>query len=388
MSKILAIASSNVRRLLRERSNIFFVFIFPIALILLIGAQFGGDFAPGVGVFQADDDPLADAITEEIRSEDSLAVTGFESSDELTEAVERGTVQAGVAIPAGVSGLAEAGTQVEVEFLARPDGAGPQLQSIVSAAVARVMTPVAAAQFGAEKTESSFDEALTLARSQTALAPGLEMETTAVGDALFPSTLGRFDLGAAQQLVLFTFLTALAGSAALILTRKLGVSRRMLSTPTSTGTIVSGEGAGRWAVAMVQGLYIIAVTYLLFRVDWGDPLGALLILVAFSAVGAGAGMLMGAVFSNDQQAGGIGVVVSLGLAALGGCMLPIELFSPTMTRVAHLTPHAWALDGFAELVRRDGTVADILPELGVLTVYAAVLLVLAGWRLRQVLTRP
>ena len=388
MSKILAIASSNVRRLLRERSNIFFVFIFPIALILLIGAQFGGDFAPGVGVFQADDDPLADAITEEIQSEDSLAVTVFESSDELTEAVERGTVQAGVAIPAGVSGLAEAGTQVEVEFLARPDGAGPQLQSIVSAAVARVMTPVAAAQFGAEKTESSFDEALTVARSQTAMAPGLEVETTAVGDALFPSTLGRFDLGAAQQLVLFTFLTALAGSAALILTRKLGVSRRMLSTPTSTGTIVSGEGAGRWAVAMVQGLYIIAVTYLLFRVDWGDPLGALLILVAFSAVGAGAGMLMGAVFSNDQQAGGIGVVVSLGLAALGGCMLPIELFSPTMTRVAHLTPHAWALDGFAELVRRDGTVADILPELGVLTVYAAVLLVLAGWRLRQVLTRP
>ena len=302
--------------------------------------------------------------------------------------MERGTVQAGVVIPAGASGGAEAGTQVEIEFLARPDGAGPQLQSIVSAALARVMTPVAAAQFGAEKTESSFDEALTVARSQTALAPGLEVETTAVGDALFPSTLGRFDLGAAQQLVLFTFLTALAGSAALILTRKLGVSRRMLSTPTSTGTIVSGEGAGRWAVAMVQGLYIIAVTYLLFRVDWGDPLGALLILVAFSAVGAGAGMLMGAVFSNDQQAGGIGVVVSLGLAALGGCMLPIELFSPTMTRVAHLTPHAWALDGFAELVRRDGTVADILPELGVLTVYAAVLLVLAGWRLRQVLTRP
>jgi hypothetical protein len=31
---------------------------------------------------------------------------------------------------------------------------------------------------------------------------------------------------------------------------------------------------------------------------------------------------------------------------------------------------------------------DILPELGVLAVYAAILLVLAGWRLRTVLTRP
>ncbi|MDF2728801.1 MAG: hypothetical protein K0T01_587 [Acidimicrobiia bacterium] len=388
MRKILAIAGSNVRRMLRERSNIFFVFIFPIALILLIGAQFGGDFDPGVGIHQEDEGPLAAAITEEIQSDDSLAVTIFETRDELLDAVERGTVQAGLFIPAGASGRAEAGEQVELGFVARPDGAGPQLQSVVSAGVARVMTPVGAAQFGAEKAGASFDEALEVARSQTDAAPGLDVETIAVGEALFPTTLGRFDLGAAQQLVLFTFLTALAGSAALILSRKLGISRRMLSTPTSTGTIVGGEGAGRWAVAMVQGLYIVIVTYLLFRVDWGDPWGALLILVAFSAVGAGAGMLMGATFKNDQQAGGIGVVLSLGLAALGGCMLPIELFSPAMTRVAHLTPHAWALDGFAELVRRDGTVADILPELGVLVVYATVLLLLASWRLRAVLTRP
>jgi ABC-2 type transport system permease protein len=374
--------------MLRERSNIFFVFIFPIALILLIGAQFGGDFAPGVGIYQADDDPLATAVSDEIRSEESIAVTEYQSREELTTAVERGTVQAGVLIPAGVSEVAEEGGQVEVEYLARPDGAGPQLQSVVSAAVARVMTPVAAAQFAAGETGASFDDALDVARSQTELAPGLEVETVAVGESLFPESLGRFDLGAPQQLVLFTFLTALAGSAALILSRKLGVSRRMLSTPTSTGAVVVGEGAGRWAVAMVQGLYIGVVTYVLFRVNWGDPWGALLILVTFSAVGAGAGMLMGALFSNDQQAGGIAVVLSLGLAALGGCMLPIELFSPTMTRVAHLTPHAWALDGFAELVRRDGTVADILPELGVLTAYATVLLVLAAWRLRVVLTRP
>jgi hypothetical protein len=32
-------------------------------------------------------------------------------------------------------------------------------------------------------------------------------------------------------------------------------------------------------------------------------------------------------------------------------------------------------------------VLDILPELGVLTAYAAVLLLLASWRLRVVLTR-
>ena len=145
---------------------------------------------------------------------------------------------------------------------------------------------------------------------------------------------------------------------------------------------------GRWATAMVQGLYIAVATFLLFRVNWGDPIGAFLIVVTFAAVGAGAGILMGAVFKNDQQAGGIAVVLSIGLAALGGCMIPSELFSPTMQSIAHITPHAWALDGFAELVRRGGTTLDILPELGVLSAYAAVLLVLAGWRLRVAITRP
>jgi ABC-2 type transport system permease protein len=97
---------------------------------------------------------------------------------------------------------------------------------------------------------------------------------------------------------------------------------------------------------------------------------------------------MGATFANAQQAGGFGVMAGLGVAALGGSMLPLELFSPTMQRIAHLTPHAWVLDGFAELVRRGGTVTDILPELGVLGAYAAVLLGLAAWRLRVAITRP
>lgn len=386
--KVFAIAGSNVRRMLRERSNIFFVFIFPLALILLIGAQFGGGVDPVIGLFLADDDQLAVAIAEEVESEDSLDVRRFETTEELTASVEQGTSQAGLFLPAGMDQKAEAGEPVEIGFVSRPDGFGPQVQSVIGAAVSRVMTPVTAAQFASEKTGAAFNEALEVAMAQEQAAPGLGVEVTAVGEALFPATLGRFDLGASSQLVLFVFLTALAGSAALILSRQLGISRRMLSTPTSTWTIVVGEGTGRWAVAMVQGLYIILVTFLIFRVDWGDPLGAALILITFSAVGAGAGMLVGAVFSNDAQASGISIVLSLGLAALGGSMLPVELFSPTMQKVAHITPHAWALDGFAELVRRDGTVVDILPELGVLAGYAVVLLVLAAWRLRIALTLP
>ena len=386
--KVLSIALANLRRMLRERSNIFFVFIFPIALILLIGVQFGGGFEPVVGVVASEPQGLSEIIVDEVAATDGIDTRHFESEEELVTAVERGNVQSGVFIPPDLEETVASGGQAEIGFITRPGGFGPQLQSMVSSKISRVMKPVGAAQFAVSETDRSFDVALDHARALAPAIPEIAVETRTVGEALFPPTMGRFDLGAPQQLVLFTFLTALAGSAALILSRQLGISERMLSTPTSVNTIVAGESAGRFTVAFLQGIYIMGLTWIIFRVDWGEPVGALLLLFVFAAVGAGAGMLMGAVFDNDQQAGGIGVVLGLGLAALGGAMLPLELFSPTLRKVAHITPHAWALDGFAELVRRDGDTLDILPELGMLALYAAVLLGLAAWRLRIAITRP
>jgi ABC-2 type transport system permease protein len=385
--KALAIAGANVKRLLRERSNIFFVFIFPIALILLIGAQFGGGVLPVVGIHSAGDGLINDAVIEELDSLESIDVRVYDAGDDLTEAVERGFASAGVFLPGGMDETAASGDLVEITYVVRPDGFGAQLQSVIGAAVAEVMKPVGAANFASAETSTEFAETFETASGLAPETPGVMVTVSTVGEALFPETLGRFDLGASQQLVLFVFVTALSGSAALILTRQLGISRRMLSTPTSVGTILAGESLGRFGTGLVQGLYIMAATLIVFGVNWGDPLGAALLLITFCAVGSGAAMLMGSIFRNEQQAGGIAVVLSLALAALGGAMVPIELFSPTLQRVAHLTPHAWALDGFAELVRRDGTVMDILPELGVLVLYAAVLLVLAAWRLRAVITK-
>ena len=214
----------------------------------------------------------------------------------------------------------------------------------------------------------------------------MQVVTTTAGTAIFPETLGRFDLGASSQLLLFIFLTSLTSAVALIETRRLGLSRRMLSTPTPARTVIFGEALGRFGVAIVQGLFIMLGSLIVFGVDWGEPLGSAALLVSFALVGAGAGMLLGSVFRTEQQAGAIGILAGLGLAALGGCMFPLELFSPTMQTVAHVTPHAWAIDGYAELIRRDGSLVDVLPYVGILLAYAAVLLGLAAWRLRRAIT--
>lgn len=380
--KTLAIAAAGLRRMFRDRSNYFFVFILPLGIIVIVGSLFGSGFRPSIGLVSPPSD-VAEMLAQRIEDMDDVDVVRYDSTADLTRAVERSNAQAGVVIPADFDQVLASGETGQVGFVARPDSAGPQLQALVSALVTEFSYQVTSARIAGDELSVGVPEAV---ERSGVLAP-IEVDVSTVGEPIFDGALGQFDLGASSQLILFMFLTGLTGSAALIQSRQLGVSRRMLSTPTAARTIIVGEALGRFGVVAVQGLYILFVTLIVFGVNWGDPLGAAAVMTLFGLGAAGAAMLMGSVFRNDQQAGGVGVMLGLGLAALGGAMVPVEVMPAGMQQVAKATPHAWALDAFAVLVRQQGSIVDIVPQLGVLSLFALGFLSLAAWRFRVVLTR-
>jgi ABC-2 type transport system permease protein len=375
--KIWVIATTELRRFLRDRSNIFFVFMFPLLLVLLFGLMFGGSFSTQVGVTGGGGDLRPEVMA--AFAEAGFVVSEFETSAEGEGQVER----------ALISSLVVFESETEVTIIAR-EGEGIDVATVVSSAVAKFSVVRRAELFIDEQLGGGGAEAVAAVKGVVPLVvvvSAASAETTS-SDPFegYNEPATQFDFGAPQQLVLFTFLTSLASSGALILTKKLGVARRMISTPTSVTKVLLGETLGRYLIALVQATFIIAGTALLFGVQWGDPLAVTVLVAAFSLVGTGVGMLLGSALNNDQQASGIGVMTSLALAALGGAMVPIEIFSDTMKTVAHFTPHAWALDGFREIQFRSGGLADIILELGVLSAMAAVLLTIAIRALRRQIT--
>ena len=383
-TRVLAIARANLVRLLRDRLGLFFILVLPIIIIFVTGLLFGGGFQPRAGISGVSGDgfdtELADALAE------SWEVTLFDTDDEVRERVQSGRLEVGVLLPADYDERLTAGEAVTVGYLAPAnDDAAIGRQQVLDAAVAQQAAVVRAATFTAEEAGGEPADHIDDAERLQAELPRITVAVTTVGESSFPEELLGFGLGAQGQLVLFTFLTSLTGAAQLILSRQLGVSRRMVSTPTSMPTILVGEALGRFAVAAFQAVFIVAATALLFGVTWGDPLGATLVVVAFSLVAAGVAMLIGAVANNAEQASSIGVFVGLGIAAIGGSMVPPEIFPEPMATISWLTPHRWALDAFRELVAGAGVV-DILPQLAVLFAAAAVVLALATWRLRVALT--
>jgi len=383
--KALAIAWVNLRRVFRDRIGTFFILVFPFMLILAIGAVFGSGFTPVLGVVSRGSGPLGGDLVHRLETTDGLEVHAFDDPEALTTAVERGRVDAGLVVVPGFDERVRSGATVALPFIARPAGPGSQVGLTVDAVLARESAAIQAARLTESEGLTTFAPALQRATALRATLPQVRIVQTIAGGN---GAQTGFDSGAAQELILFVFVISLAASAMLIESRRLGVSRRMLASPTSAGQILVGETLGRFAIALFEGLLIYVVTRVVFGVDWGDPVAGIAVIVLFALIGTGAAMLMGASLHNPEQSGALGVFIGLGFAALGGCMVPLSIFPPTMATIAHATPHAWALDAFDEIQRSGGSIADVLPELGVLAVYAAALLAVATIVFRRRLTAP
>ena len=139
-------------------------------------------------------------------------------------------------IPPGYDAASAPGRRVTLRYMARPDQSSQQLGETVRGAVAS-QRPCSArpGSPSRERSAPSFGAGLAEAAGSRPPSRSVSVTQTTAGTALFSRTLGQFDEGAWTELLLFLFLIALTGAVALIETRRLGVSRRMLATPTSSG---------------------------------------------------------------------------------------------------------------------------------------------------------
>jgi ABC-2 type transport system permease protein len=69
-------------------------------------------------------------------------------------------------------------------------------------------------------------------------------------------------------------------------------------------------------------------------------------------------------------------------SALGGAWFPLEITGKTFSTIGHLTPLAWAIDGFQNILVRSLGLGSVVLPVGVLMVYGAICFGLAVWRFR------
>lgn len=391
--KVLTIALLSLKRILRDRIALFFILLLPTMIIGLIGFAIFGAAGSGVnsaqvGVLGGKSGPLARELVASIGGSDDVRISHYTDLDAARRDLRRETMDAAILIPDDYDQKLRQGSSAEVEFYSPTVDPNPGIRSLVASAVAGQGARAKAAAFALREGGGTFDENLARAGQLASRVEGRITVTTEVtGRELATSPVPEgFRYPAASNLVLFVFITSLAGSAQLIEARQLGISARMLSTPTPLGAIVLGNTLGRFALAGFQALFIFVAGLFLFRIEWGDPAGTAALVLLFALVGTAVGMLAGTIFRTPEQASAVGPPVGIALGMLGGCMWPLEIVPSAMRTLGHVTPHAWAMDAFVDLIGRGESLTSILPELAVLAGFTLVLLPLAVLRFRTALT--
>jgi ABC-2 type transport system permease protein len=384
----LALAAAELRRVTRDRTFLFFAVLLPVLIILLIGVTISSNTEIRVGVVDEGPSPLSSRLGRALDADATVTVEPYAGRAAGVAALRRGEVSAVVVVPGGFDAALRAGRRVDLPVLVPGSAEGSQAALTgLGSVVAQHAATVQAALFATGTAGREFDENLRAAARLQQDVAAVPVRTVVVDSASNYLPLG-FSYSAPTMLVLFVFINAVAGGAAMIQTRRYGIFARALAAPTRPRDLVLGEALCYLALTLGQALLIVTVGAVLFGVSWGNPLAAVALVLVWAAVGTGAGMVAGTFFRTPEQAGAIGPAIGIAFGMLGGCMWPLEIVPEGVARLGHLTPHAWAVDAWVEVLSRGGGLPEVAGYLAILSLYAAALLALASLRLRRSLVTP
>lgn len=410
MRTVLEIALNDLRIFFSVRGNLIGLVVLPIALTLAVGwsNSGGGGDTPQLLVDIVDQDQSASsaALLAQLRMvNDTLVLCPTDNNDDdrcqlggepLTEATAldraRAETTSGLLIiPAGYADALAVAQPLQLPYYSTDDPAlpGPVRQAVESA-LQQVNSAIVSARVGASFLAIltpllALDETTPPAqaveqaiyeRAQTRLTtqPAAVRYVTTQGDA---PTISGIQSGFGQSVPgmgsLYVIFTVLGGTMTLLRERRQWTLQRLATLPLSRAQLLGGKILAYFTLGMIQYVIVFAAGVAV-GLDLGDaPIAMLAIMAAFTLCMTALALVLATQVTSEGQANGLRNLIGLTLVPLGGAWWPLEIVPGFMQRIGHISPVAWAMDGFHTLLFNQGMLVDVLPEIGVLLAIALVL---------------
>ncbi|MCA9936364.1 MAG: ABC transporter permease [Ardenticatenaceae bacterium] len=382
-----------------NKSELLFFLILPVVFTALMGGiltpEPDVDARVPLLLVNEDSSALAASLQDALAQSDTVQVQEMALAEAETAFTDE-EAAALLLIPAGFGEAVMAGETAVLDLRQQPNNSdGDAAGEAVRTAVSAISQPVAAARSAVEEAESHRAFASVAARD-VFFASSLEMAQDLLQDTperivLTQPESSNVDVddydpaaqSSAGQLVTWVFIPLLGVSAFLAYERTQGTLRRLLTTPTRKATFLLGSISSNYVQALVQMAILVAFGVFVMKVNWGQSLPALaVLLLAFGLAAVAFGVMLGTFVKTTNQASNLSIMLGMVMALLGGCWWPAELFPPAMQTAVKILPTAWVMQGMTDLIRRGQGLAGILPEAGVLLGFAVVFFVLGVWRFR------
>jgi ABC-2 type transport system permease protein len=182
--------------------------------------------------------------------------------------------------------------------------------------------------------------------------------------------------------VMFSFFLVLTIGWLFVAERRQGTLKRLCAAPITRVEILLGKLAPCYLLSVGQGLVLLTAGRVIFRLSLGgEPLWLIPVVLSTSLAAMGMGVLVASVAKTEAQVAIYGSLLVLVLAGLSGCLMGNRSLMPeTMQHISRITPLAWSLDAYLQLLANPSPeIAIVVQACGVLMLFGLGFLVLA-WR--------
>jgi hypothetical protein len=195
----------------------------------------------------------------------------------------------------------------------------------------------------------------------------------------------RFQILVPSYAVTFAFFLVLTVGWLFVAERRQGTLIRLRAAPLTRGQLLTGKFLPALGVSLFQGIFLMAGGWMVFGLSWGrSPLWLLAVIAATSFAATGLAMLVASLAKTETQVAVYGTLLVLVLALVSGSLMPRDLMPESVRQISHVTPHAWALDAYQQLLLNpDPNLGIVAWACAALVAYGAGFLALA-WRLMRV----
>ncbi len=194
----------------------------------------------------------------------------------------------------------------------------------------------------------------------------------------------RYQILVPSYTVMFAFFLVLTVGWLFVAERRQGTLVRLRAAPLTRGEILLGKFIPCYLLALFQGIFLLAAGRAIFGMSWGtQPVWLLAVVAATAWAAMGLAMLVAGLAKTESQVAVYGSLIVLVLAGLSGTLMPRDLMPENMRQFSYITPHAWALDAYAQLLLNPmPEIALVARACGALAAFGAGFLALAWLLIR------
>jgi len=390
MNRVWSLAQKDLLLTRRDRLDVLFTFIMPLAFTVFFGLLFGGNNSSRFPLAVVDQDTGGSAHTELIHLLRASKVVTLQSmtAGKANTAVRDATVAAAVIIPSGFSAGLDAGKPAQLTLVSESASTGgTSAIQTVKAAAGRVADERLAARVAVQASgvllKGPGPQPIAVGEVQRQFAsPVLSVRVRDSGSAKGNVPTG-FVLSSPGMLVNFMLFSVLSAGIALIVERRSGTLRRLRTTQARGSQLIAGKVLGMVVVTLIQQVVLLGVAQVAFGVNYlRGPAALVILMMSLSLLASSLGLMLATLFRGEQALVATTVILSMLLAATGGAWFPLEITGAGFSAVGHVLPVAWVLDAFRGIVLRGYGIANVLPAVGIALGYAVVFFGVATWRFR------